>query len=428
MRARFWKLLETLRESFWVVPAVLVLVGIALGALTVAVEKSGRLPEALVSTWLYGGGDTGARTLLGAIASSTIGVVGTVFSITIAALTLASSQMGPRLLRNFTRDRGNQFTLGIFLGTFAFALVVLRSVRGQDDALFVPHLAVTIGMLLAFLCVAMLVYFVHHMADRINVDTVIGLVHGELSDSVRRLTLAEPPAPPPPDDVWRDADPIRDPRSGYLQQLDEEALADWAERHDTAIRLLVRPGDFVFPGACVAEMVPAVEGAGEAIRAATALGPRRALSMDLEFAADQLAEVATRALSPGINDPFTAIAVLDLLGATLCDIAPRHLPGRATIRGERAVLVRSVTTYSGLVDAMFHKIRQNAGDQPSVLIRMVDVLTAVASCEKRSDRRGVLRRHVDLVVEDGMRLIGNPRDKADLMERERRFRAILAPE
>ncbi len=135
------------------------------------------VPQWLIdSPWLYNGGGTGARTLLGAVASSTIGVAGTVFSITIAALSLAAGQMGPRLLRNFTRDRGNQFTLGAFLGTFSYALMVLRSVRTQDEGEFVPHLSLSVGIALAFVCVGTLVFFVGHMAGRINVDTVIELV------------------------------------------------------------------------------------------------------------------------------------------------------------------------------------------------------------------------------------------------------------
>ena len=133
--------------------------------------------------------------------SSAIGVAGTVFSITIAALSLAAGQMGPRLLRNFTRDRGNQMTLGVFLGTFAYALMVLRSVRTPDEGDFVPHLALSVGILLAFACVATLVYFVGHMAGRINVDAVIELVTDDVRSAIRRLTSEEPHPEPPPEDV-----------------------------------------------------------------------------------------------------------------------------------------------------------------------------------------------------------------------------------
>ena len=171
-RVRAW--FVALAETFWFVPGLMVIGGIGLGEALVDLDRSGIVPKALVnSPWLYGGSATGARTLLGAVASSTIGVAGTVFSITIAALSLAAGQMGPRLLRNFTHDRGNQATLGVFLATFSFALIVLRSVRTVAEHEFVPHVALSVALLLAFVCVGTLVFFVGHMADRINVDNVI---------------------------------------------------------------------------------------------------------------------------------------------------------------------------------------------------------------------------------------------------------------
>ena len=268
----------------------------------VQIDRSSFLSEAsLHSGWLYNGGGTGARTLLGAIVSSTIGVAGTVFSITIAALSLAAGQMGPRLLRNFTKDRGNQATLGAFLGTFCYALMVLREVRTQAEGEFVPHLSLSVGILLAFICVGTLIYFVGHMAGRINVDTVIALVHEDVRDAMQRLTAKEPQADPPPMATWAQALPVIDTRSGYLQQLDQDGLADWASENNVAIRFLVRPGDYVFPGAAIAAVTPKIEGLDAAIRRATALGAQRVSSADLEFAVRQLVEVAVRALSPGIN-------------------------------------------------------------------------------------------------------------------------------
>ena len=224
MTARFRKLLTDLAETFWVLPALLVFAG-AVGAFGfIRLDRSELLPQWLLQNWLYDGGATGARTLLGAVASSTIGVAGTVFSITIAALSLAAGQMGPRLLRNFTRDRGNQLTLGAFLGTFCYALIVLRSVRTEAEGGFIPHLSLSIGIALAFVCVATLVYFVGHMAGRINVDTVIELVSDDVRSAIARLTTDVRQPGPPPLAFWRDATPIADVRSGYLQQLDEKGL------------------------------------------------------------------------------------------------------------------------------------------------------------------------------------------------------------
>jgi uncharacterized membrane protein len=282
--ARLRKLFNDLSETFWLLPALMVLGGVVMALGLLKLDRSDLVPRWLLEDWLYDGGGTGARTLLGAVASSTIGVAGTVFSITIAALSLAAGQMGPRLLRNFTRDRGNQFTLGAFLATFSYALIVLRSVRTQDEGVFVPHLALSISIVLAFVCVATLVYFVGHMAGRINVDTVIELVSDEVQSAMSRLTLDQPPPARPSDAFWENGTAVNDARRGYLQHLDEKGLADWAAKHKTAIRLLVRPGDYVFPGAAIAVMVPPVTDADKAIRNATALGAQRVSSADLPCA------------------------------------------------------------------------------------------------------------------------------------------------
>ncbi len=424
------KVLSFLTDKFWIIPGVMVCLGI-FGALgLIAIDRSGWLPASLLqSNWLYNGGGTGARTLLGAVASSTIGVAGTVFSITIAALSLAAGQMGPRLLRNFTQDRGNQITLGAFLATFSYSLMVLRSVRSGDEGSFVPHLSLSVSILLAFVCVAMLVYFVGHMASRINVDTVVDLVSEDVRAAIDRLTTDEVQTPPPPEDFWSDAQPIEDARRGYLQHLDQCALADWAAAQNVSIRLLARPGDYIFPGAPIAVVQPRSGGTDkikEAILSNTALGSERTSSADLEYTIRQLVEVAVRALSPGINDPNTAISVLDRLGASLCDIAGRTLPNGVWCRDGKTCLVVPSVDYDGLVDAMFHMIRQNAAGSTAVLIRLIDVLSAVASCELVLDRRTTLVRHAKLVVEDARHSISNKGDLHDLLECFDRFNEVCA--
>ncbi len=425
MTARLRKLLSDMSEMFWILPAAMVFAGIVLAEALVSLDRSGVVPDWLIdSPWLYNGGGTGARTLLGAVASSTIGVAGTVFSITIAALSLAAGQMGPRLLRNFIRDRGNQLTLGAFLGTFSYSLIVLRSVRTEGEGAFVPHLALSISILLAFVCVGTLVYFVGHMAGRINVDTVIALVGDEAWLAIRRLTTETAQPARPPADFWCGAVPITDTRRGYLQQLDVDGLAGWAVAHGTAIRLLVRPGDYVFPGAPVALLLPQVDGAREAIRNATALGSTRVSSADLEYAVRQLVEVAVRALSPGINDPHTAISVLDRLGAALCDLVPRRLPTGVALREERVALSVPSIDYDGLIDTMFNMIRQNAHGSPAVMIRLIEVLTAVASCERDPERLESLERHANLVRADAERSIPSKGDLDDLMRRHAAFKAM----
>ena len=418
MKARLQKFLSQLSETFWLVPGAMVLGGVALAIVLVDLDRGGHLPAWLTTkNWFYNGGGTGARTLLGAIASSTIGVAGTVFSITIAALSLAAGQMGPRLLRSFTSDRGVQVTLGAFLGTFSYALMVLRSVRTQGEGPFTPHLALSFGILLAFACVATLVYFVAHMANRINVDTVIELVSADVRVAIESTVVEAEQIAPPPDTFWSGATVIRDSRRGYLQQLDEDGLADWAAEHGAAVRLLVRRGDYVFPGAPIAVITVPVEDAEQAILRATALGTTRGCAGDAEHAVRQLVEVAVRALSSGINDPQTAMSAINQLGTALCDLTGSKLPSGVNVRDGAVVLVVPNMRYSSLTKVMFHSIRQNAAGCTDVIIRILEVLTRVAACETDRDRRAVLMHHADLTWEDAQRDIRNPADLADVAHR-----------
>ena len=422
MRARFNRFIGVVGDTFWLLPAACVVVAILLALGLVRLDKSGLIPEWMIgSEWLYSGGGTGARTLLGAIAASTIGVAGTVFSITIAALSLAAGQMGPRLLRNFTRDRGNQFTLGAFLGTFSYTLMVLRTVRTMNEGAFTPHASLSFAVLLAFLCVGTLVFFVGHMAGRINVNTVIDLVSREMQATMQALTAAATNDPAPPHGFWHGGQPVRSDQSGYLQELDAEGLADWAAEHGTALRLLNRIGSYVYPGTTIAIMTPATEGAQEAIRNATALGPAQIASTSPEFTVAQLVEVAVRALSPGINDPNTAMAVLDRLGNELCELVPRQLPNGVFMRDGRVALVVPVMHYDLLTNTMFGLIRQNASGSAAVLLHTLDVLTAVAGCERDPGRAMALHRHASLVSADAERTVENADDLAEIRQAFARF-------
>ena len=162
-----WLRLQEWTGQFWFLPAVMTALALLLAWAGIQLEEQYGIPDGL--TWVYSGGESGARSLLSAVASSAIGVAGTVFSITIAALSYAAGSMGPRLLDNFTRDRGNQVVLGTFIATFAFTLFSLRSVQGGEDSPFVPHYNVTVAMGLALACVAALVYFLAHEIGRAHV-------------------------------------------------------------------------------------------------------------------------------------------------------------------------------------------------------------------------------------------------------------------
>nr|WP_302474300.1 DUF2254 domain-containing protein [Roseococcus sp. MDT2-1-1] len=385
-----------------------------------------------MESWVYAGGLSGARGVLAAVAGAMIGVAGTTFSITVAALSLASSQMGPRLLGNFTRDPGNQYALGALLGTFAFSLVTLRAVHETDDVVFVPQVAVSVALLLAGICVGVVIWFIHHVASTINVDHVVALVREDLTQVVRALPeRSDDPARRPQPEAGAAGGKLRLGESGYLRLLDDDALADWAEERDARLSLLIRPGDYLFPGRLVGEVHPPElrDAAEAALAEAVTVGRTRVVAQDLEFAVNQMVEIAARALSPGVNDPFTAIVVLDQLGAVLCELEGRRLPDGVTWRGEVPRLWRSASDYAGIADAMFHLIRQCGAGVPAVMIRLLEVLGAVAEVERDPGRLEVLRRHLDLAHRAACAATEDPSAQAAYAERrEAALRAIAGEE
>lgn len=413
---RLWLRLQQFTSQFWFVPAVMTVVALALSELGLTLEQRYGVPDGL--RFVYTGGETGARTLLGAVASSSIGVAGTVFSITIAALSYAAGSMGPRLLDNFTRDRGNQVVLGTFISTFAFTLYSLRAVQGGEDAPFVPHYNVTAGMGLALACIAALVYYLAHVTGSINMTRVITLLRNDLQVALDAATSkredAQGTLSAPPENFWDHGEILRAPRGGYLQLLDVPALIALAERENVALRLYVKPGDYLFTHSVLAVGVPHLP---DGVLNALSLGETRTQGQDLEYSVRQLTEVAARALSPGVNDPVTAIDVTDRFGDALCRLHDRTWADGVHFCGDSLRLVRPTTTFGGLLDSMFNMIRQYGKGSPAVTLRMLEVLRHVADCMDDPERHRELRRHAEMIYADALDNTPNPGDRAEVQER-----------
>ena len=422
MKRIFFRLRQ-LSQQFWFVPALMTLAAVLLAALGIELEERyGVLPNL---TFVYSGGETGSRSLLSAIASSSIGVAGTVFSITIAALSYAAGSMGPRLLDNFTRDRGNQITLGIFIATFAFSLWTLRSVQGSEEAPFVPHYNVSFALLLALGCIGALVYYLAHVTRNINMTQVINLLRNDLRLALQRGTEPrddQPAKDPPPDTFWEGGEVLCAPSGGYVQQVDIEGLSRAAVKAGAVVQLLVRTGDYVFPNTAIAYGQPTLP---PKLMDHLTLGDERVAGQDLEYSARQLTEVAARALSPGTNDPVTAIDVIDRFGDALCSLKDRRWPSGLHHEDGQLRLMLPTTDFAGLVDTMFHMIRQYGAASPAVMIRLLEVLGRAGECLEEPERRQALRRHADLVFEDAMRATENSGDQADLQARYAQCRKSL---
>ena len=432
MKGRVFAVWDALRTSFWFVPALMVLASIALAYLLTSLDARLQPADLAGLGWIYTGSAEGARSMLSTIAGSMLTVAGLSFSITIAALTLASSQFGPRLLRNFMRDTGNQVVLGTFIAGYIYCLLVLRTVRGGEDNAFVPQLSVTVGVGMALAGVAVLIYFIHHIAQSIQVAHLIARVGKELDEAIDHLfperiggAVAEGERPAAdaqlPLHFDRDAVLVPASSSGYLQTVDDNQLLAITTDDDVVVRLVHRPGDWVVQESTIAEVwSPNHTGADLVARIndVFVLGIQRTETQDVEFPIQQLVEIAVRALSPGINDPHTATMCIDRLGASLCRLGDRAFPTpyRSDETGQLRVIARPVT-WDSIVHTAFDEIRQYGRSSTAVTLRLLETLQRVAQRVTEMEGRAVLLRQA-IMIERGSRA-GLPEelDRQDVYER-----------
>ncbi|KYC43659.1 hypothetical protein WA1_00355 [Scytonema hofmannii PCC 7110] len=423
------KLWDRLHSSYWFIPTVMALAATALAFTVLIFDRTGKVE--IDYWWVYTGGADGARSLLGSVAGSMVSVAATAFSITIVALQLAASNFGPRLLRNFMQDTGNQVVLGTFIGTFIYCLLVLRTIRGEGDGYeqFVPQLAVTVGILLAIISIGVLIYFIHHASTIIQASNVIQNVSADLHSAIERLfpqkighgepelrqTVTEIPA-----SFEEEAVPIRANSTGYLQAIDDEELMKIACKYNLLVHLQTRPGKFVVQGSGLILAFPGEkvhQKLTKQINNAFILGKERTEQQDVEFPINQLVEIALRAISPAVNDPFTAIRCIDQLSAGLCHIVQRNFPSpyRYDNNNRLRVITESVK-FAGLMDAAFNQIRQYGRSDVAVTIRLLEAIGLIATYTKNSKYQAVLRHHADMILQDSREELSQEQDRQDVEE------------
>jgi uncharacterized membrane protein len=358
--------------------------------------------------WLFGGNAEGARSILSVIAGSLVSVIALSFSVTMIAIQQASTQYTPRILKNFTRDRGNQLVLGTYVATFTYALLILRRVRegGENGDTFVPAISISVGMLLSLVSFSLLVYFIHHVAESLQVETLLNQIRRELDRELDRLY---------PESLGRGIDDapgfdaelakyraarggcevcVRADTDGYLRHVRAERIAELSRGFAPFVVVGVCVGQFVREGDVLlrawSEREPDESFAGEVL-GAFHVDRDRSVYQDPSFGIQQLVDIAVKALSPGINDPTTAVQAIDNLGAVAKRLAGREIPSPLrTLDGTRLLVKRP--EFRDYVESAFSEVRRAARSNLRVSSYLLELLEQLADATESPARAEAFRR------------------------------------
>ncbi len=409
MRDYIESLWDRLRSSYWFIPAVMMVGAIFLSVIMVRVDQGTENDITWIGNLVYVDSAEGAREVLSAIAGSMITVAGVVFSITMVVLSLTSQQFGPLVLIHFLRDRGNQMVLGTFVSTFVYCLLVLRTISGSDTAGFVPRISVLFGIGMAIASIGVLIYFIHHVATTIQPTHILATLARSLKEELQTLfpegmgkalehlpsesldleTLDEK-------NLYKQS--VTAPHAGYVRTIHKDRLFDEAVKHECIVRVEHDLGYFIVQGEALAtvwfrnaeDAAPIREKLGSAF----IIGISRTQNQDVTFMFVQLVEIALRALSPSLNDPFTAMMCVDRLKEALIVVAQRNEPSPYRFDDQHNLRVISpVTTFADLIDLSFLQIIDYSSDNRKMLSHLLVTLDDIRQHAQEPADKAIIARY-----------------------------------
>ena len=375
-----------------------------------------------------------ARSILSTISGAMIGVAGTVFSVTLVALTLASSQFGPRLIKNFMYVRLNQVVLGSYISTYLYCLFVLNAIKQSNEYTFVPVLSILFAIIAAFVNIILLIVFIHQIAVSIQADKIISDISGIIYNQIKTLfpkemgngsddekTIAV-------DNIkskFTDTVAVKSQKSGYLQYIDSESLLKALCSFDGLIELHFRLGDHLVEDIEIGKLYTNDKLDNkqlENISSQFIIGKTKIAQQDLEFSIHQMVEIAVRALSPGVNDPYTAIACIDNLKATMCHLSQISFPSRYRMDNEKNLrIIADTLSFEDVLDASFNQIRQFSAGSTAVIIRLMEALITINGFAKKESYKKAVVKHAKMVLNVGKNSIKEESDLNDLLKRSKKI-------
>ena len=433
---RFKQYWSNLRSSFWFMPTLIVVASIGFAVALIGADSTES--DRWLARWprLFGAGAEGARGMMSTIAGSMMTVVGVTFSMILVVLALASSQYTSRILRNFMRSRVTQAVLGIFSGTFAYCLIVLRTIRSGDEGAFVPSLAVFFGLVLALGAIGTLMFFIHHVASSIQASSIIASVAQETIAAIDRLFPQQLGQGPGEGDDEQPLRPLGERKwqtvlareSGYVQSVNNAAILLLARHRKTIVRMEHGVGEFVVQDTTLVSVAlddPPDEETIAALQATFSISRHRAVEQDAAFGIRQIVDVALKALSPGINDTTTAVMCVDYLTVILARIASRQIPSSCRYEQGQLRVITKGPNFESLLTESFDQIRSSAKGDAAIISRMLDALHTLAGLTASPHRRRALREQVQWIAELTERTVESAHDRARIDTLLARVRATL---
>ena len=416
--------------TFWFIPVLIIIITILIAIGLVILDQEITVTQDGLGKYFFVNSADSARSILSTISGAMIGVAGTVFSVTLVALTLASSQFGPRLIKNFMYVRLNQVVLGSYVATYLYCLFVLSAIKENDSYTFMPVISILFAILAALINIILLIIFIHQIATSIQADKVISdiskviykhindLYPSKMGDALEsdRINIVENIK-----STYTNSTAVQSKRTGYLQYVDGESLLKIATSLDVLLELHFRPGDHLVEGIELGKIYSNIELEKEEINHICeqfVIGNIKEGDQDLEFSVHQMVEIASRALSPGVNDPYTAITCIDNLTGTLCHISQIEFPSKYRIDKEKSLrIIANTTDFEGLMDVAYNQIRQFSAGSTAVIIKLMEAQVTLHGFVTKENHIKAVKKHATMILNIGKQTIKEPLDFEDLKER-----------
>ncbi|MBU2018298.1 MAG: DUF2254 domain-containing protein [Bacteroidetes bacterium] len=427
----FWK---ELMSTFWFLPVLTICCSVFLSVGLVYLDNNIIIThEGWIRFFLVNSSDS-ARSILSTISGAMIGVAGTVFSVTLVALTLASSQFGSRLIKNFMYVRLNQIVLGSYISTYLYCLLILNAIKDVDGYIFIPSISILIAILAAIANIVLLIVFIHQIAISLQADKIVSDISDFISTQVVKMF---------PEKMGEENDDlnsidieaeiaqygvciqVKAPRNGYLQYIDSETLMTLVTEYNGLFKLNQRPGGFLVEGIEIG-VLHLEKGLEEKemkkILNQFVISKTKTPQQDLEYSIHQMVEIAARALSPGVNDPYTAIACIDNLTATMAYLAQVDFPSKYRFDDDQNLrVIADSLDFEGVLNAAFNQIRQFSGGSTAVIIRLMEAMETINGFVKNEKHKKHVIKHAQMILNIGEQTINEKNDLEDLVNRSKRI-------